>query len=161
MSKIQQALDALESQKSKLLDALDQERSRKQFECKACGKMHAINKCDVIQTHWYTSPHGCTGGDYWSQGELHIICPVTGIGNRLLTRSEYWVPWNKRSHYAHNAADQFSRMYKHLFKSVKDTYRDSDFGDGYQYINTYYIDEHHKKFGIDVGYDKDGNPTRK
>ena len=70
---------------------------------KGCGQALEIGELEYIQTHWYTSPHGCSGGDYWNQGEGQFICPHCGHCNRLYDRPEI-------------------EDLKHLFKSVIDTY---------------------------------------
>jgi hypothetical protein len=149
MSKIQEQLDALSKERDKLLDALDKEHANKQIRC-ICGKMHRIKNCEAIQTYWYTSPHGCTGGDYWNEGELRFVCPDDPeVINRLLFSSSYAVPYDKREHYAHNAEDQFKRKYKRLFKSVTDDYDKDHLG--IRAVN-YYIDHNHAKFSIDIGF---------
>lgn len=50
---------------------------------KGCGALHPIGELTYIQTHWYVSPHGCTGGDYWNEGEGAFVCPSCGHRNRL------------------------------------------------------------------------------
>ena len=55
---------------------------------KGCKAWHAIKDLVYIQTHWYTEPHGCTGGDYWSEGEGQWICPACGHRNRLYATPE-------------------------------------------------------------------------
>jgi transcription initiation factor IIE alpha subunit len=42
-----------------------------------------------IQTHFYVSPWGCTGGDFWKQGEGQFDCPKCGYKNRLYDRKEF------------------------------------------------------------------------
>lgn len=55
---------------------------------KGCGAWSKINTLTYIQTHWYTAPHGCTGGDYWNQGEGQWICPECQHLNRLYNSPE-------------------------------------------------------------------------
>ncbi len=55
---------------------------------KGCGMGHEIRNLDYIQTHWYESPYGCTGGDMWHQGEGNFICPHCEHRNRLYDRKE-------------------------------------------------------------------------
>lgn len=50
---------------------------------KGCGALHEIGKLTYFQTHWYVSPHGCSGGDYWKRGEGQWLCPGCGHRNRL------------------------------------------------------------------------------
>jgi hypothetical protein len=55
---------------------------------KHCGTMLPVKDLTYIQTHWYTEPYGCTGGDYWNQGEGQFTCPVCGALNRLYERPD-------------------------------------------------------------------------
>lgn len=143
-TKIEQRLEEIEKEKSTLVAALKKQKALKQFKC-GCGKMHRIKDCKVIQTHWYTSSSGCSRGDYWNEGELRIICPDTYVRNRLLFDT-YDVEWEKRSHYDYNAGKQFSRIYKELFKEVIEDYST----DKSNWVNNYYIDINHEKFGLCV-----------
>lgn len=52
------------------------------FKCAACLALTPISEMEYIQTHLYTAPRGCTGGDYWSRGEGMIPCPKCGVENR-------------------------------------------------------------------------------
>lgn len=53
-----------------------------------CGMGHKIKDIVYIQTHWYTPPRGCTGGDYWNAGEGNFVCPSCGCRNRLYNRPD-------------------------------------------------------------------------
>ena len=53
-----------------------------------CGRMTQVRKLIYIQTHWYVSPHGCTEGDYWKEGEGQFDCPKCGNRNQLYDRPE-------------------------------------------------------------------------
>jgi hypothetical protein len=120
-------------------------QSRKMFKC-SCGKMHQIKQCAVIQTHWYTRPSGCTGGDYWNAGELRIICPTTQVRNRVMFKLRSEIEWNQREEYRYNPAHQFSTLFVDLFKEIIEDY-DDDKG---ATANNYYFDQNHKKFGIKI-----------
>lgn len=127
------------------------ERSRKKFKC-SCGKMHIINKCTVIQTHWYTPPRGCCEGDHWNVGELQILCPTTGVRNRVMFNN--WdTDWSLRGSYDFNPELQFSRNYKDLFKEVVDEHDGGGSGKSHSY-NNFYFDKNRKKFGIYIGIQK-------
>lgn len=46
--------------------------------CTECGSKHALGNFGFVQDHWYTSPHGCTEGDYWNMSKTevcHLVCP--------------------------------------------------------------------------------------
>ena len=70
---------------------------------KGCGHLFPVKVLTYIQTHWYTEPYGCTGGDYWNSGEGQFICPNCGHKNRLYASPEV-------------------TALKHVFKAVEDVY---------------------------------------
>ncbi len=73
--------------------------------CDRCKSSHTIGSLVYIQTHWYTAPFSCTGGDYWNQGDGEWDCPTCKIVNRLFKQPEIM-------------------KLKHLFASVRDCYCD-------------------------------------
>jgi len=72
---------------------------------KGCGAGFYIDELEYIQTHWYESPYGCTGGDNWHQGEGQFICPKCAHRNRLLNRQDI-------------------ESFKYKFKAIKDEYNE-------------------------------------
>jgi len=96
---------------SNLMASIATEQAKKEnilrettYECAACGQTNAIKDTVFIQTHWYVSPHGCTGGDYWKQGEGQCDCPKCGARLRLYN------------------APQLTNL-KRLFKEVKEEHK--------------------------------------
>ncbi len=140
-------LAELELEAKKLRAKIDVERANKTILC-GCGALHKVKDCDAVNSMYYVPPSGCSEGAYWTYQEKHVVCPVTGHRNRLLYSSKYRVPWERRSDYAHSAEMQFNRMYGHLFKSQKEECK----GTSYKWWNSDYVDKHHDKFGIDIGY---------
>lgn len=53
-----------------------------------CGMALEIGELIYIQTNWYVRPYGCTGGDYYKQGEAAFVCPKCGGRNRLYPKPE-------------------------------------------------------------------------
>ena len=53
-----------------------------------CGQTSKIKDLTYIQTHWYVSPSGCTGGDYWNEGEGQFKCPHCDQTNRLYNKPD-------------------------------------------------------------------------
>lgn len=53
-----------------------------------CGALLPVKNLTYIQTHWYTEPYSCNGGDYWNEGEGQFACPECGAINRLYERPE-------------------------------------------------------------------------
>ena len=83
---IESARVNLESAKQQLAAAqreYDGVRAAAHIQCCRCNNDYPISTQEYIQTHWYTSPHGCTGGDYWNEGEANWICPGCGFRNRF------------------------------------------------------------------------------
>lgn len=60
-------LNELCSQEKTLLE-------RKKIRCPRCKTYHTISKTELYQEHYYVSPHGCTGGDYWNTDEIGFLC---------------------------------------------------------------------------------------
>lgn len=139
MSKLEEKLQDLEEQQEKVERQIDRERSHKKILC-SCGERHRICDLSAIQTYWYTSPHGCTGGDYWNSGELNFICPATEIRNRLL----FSVRWDESRNFDKNPEHQFKRYYSHLFKEINDEHGESSD----RFFNNYDVDNHRKKFSL-------------
>ena len=120
--------------------ALAEERSRRTILC-SCGKRHKIKDLELLQTHWYVEPHGCTGGDYWNEGEVQFICPMGGTRNRVMFDDNH-LHWSERG----RTALAFAGLYKRLFKSVADVYaRDES-----PFYNNYYVDQHRERFELPV-----------
>lgn len=63
-------------------EAFEEQNRNTLVQCQICKKLHQISSLVYIQTYWYVSPHGCTGGDYWRQGEGRFKCDC-GHLNRL------------------------------------------------------------------------------
>lgn len=122
MQKLQERLSKAQAEVEKAKQAIVNARARKRIRCASCKDSHAINQLDAIQTHWYTSPHGCMGGDYWNAGEIHFICPNTGVRNRILFHGNI------------DVERKFRSMYGRLFKHVEKEYED---GQGYSFVNNY------------------------
>lgn len=79
---IKARLKELSAEQDTLHDQLDEIKARKTLKCQKCGKRTQVKKLTLIQTHWYVRPYGCTGGDYWNEGEKQFDCPKCGFRNR-------------------------------------------------------------------------------
>ena len=55
---------------------------------KGCGANQRIKDTTYLQTHWYETPTGCTGGDMWHRGEGRWVCNRCGKENRLYDKPE-------------------------------------------------------------------------
>lgn len=174
MVSLEAQLEGVNEKKAEILGKIEGRNSRKKIKCAVdeCGKLHIINKLTLLQTHWYTQPHGCTGGDYWNSGEMQFICPDTKIRNRIMI-SNYDVPLEDRDKYENDPESQFSRNYRDLFKEVIDVHehKSNTYGRDYEtwsrgrkkldnsevselidldarYVNNHYVDKNRKKFGL-------------
>ena len=76
-------LDAAEKLKAAAQAKLDAVQDTAKIACCKCKQRYLISTQEYIQTHWYTSPHGCTGGDYWNSGEGQWICPGCSFKHRF------------------------------------------------------------------------------
>lgn len=143
MKSIEAQLDELESKKQLLLEQLKTKRSNQLFRCVCCNKLHKFKTCDGLLTHYYVAPYGCSYGDYWEESGLWIICPTTGIANRLLFNN-CDVAYEHRKKYENNPEAQFKKMYIPVLKRVKNVYRDNEV----PYINTDWFDQNRKRYGL-------------
>lgn len=151
MPTIEQKLELLKQQEQKLLKALDAKRASKKFKC-VCGSTHRISECEAVQSYWYESPHGCAGGDSWHSDSLYIVCPFSGVENRVLfddTDLEY----NVRSQYKNNTEAQFKDMYTKGFKAVNSRY---DSKKPTRWANNFYFENNRKYFSLRVKAGKKG-----
>ena len=68
---------------------------------KGCGNKFFIKNITFLQTHWYETPSGCTGGDTWHGGEGQWECPCCGHRNRLYKKHEI---------------EELKNLFKHIIK---------------------------------------------
>ncbi len=85
LAKVELVRQGLRAEQAK---ALGRKTCTSAFRDIGCGKKFQIHTLVYIQTHNYVSPYGCTGGDYWKQGEGQFECPECGARNRLYNRPE-------------------------------------------------------------------------
>lgn len=142
-----EARSAVDEARAKLATAeseLRAVRARRKILC-ACGKRHAIGKLKLLVTHWYTAPHGCTGGDYWNEGEWQFACPVNDTARNRLLFDDYGVEYDKRSVVGVAAEPTFKSIYRGLFASSANVYDDDA---GANFYNNYYADQHREQFEL-------------
>jgi hypothetical protein len=138
---IERDLKTLAKQKIGLLKCLDEARANLTIQCN-CGGYHKIRDLKAIQHHYYTAPHGHTGGDYWSDSNMSFLCPKDESYYQRLLFDNYDVDCKLRGHFDHNPEMQFKRFYRHLFKEqMKESEKMS-------FVNSYYVDKNRKKFGL-------------
>lgn len=113
--------------------AVREHRALKTIRCRACANYHAIKDMRLIVTHWYVSPYGCSGGDYWDEGEWHAVCPTTETRNRLLFNDRY----EDRKTIGKGAEVTFKHIYRGLFKESQNEYKD---GPPSHSVNNYDVD---------------------
>jgi hypothetical protein len=140
---IRKQIKELDARRKALIEQLSMERSRKKFRCACCNSMHAIKDCDVIQTHWYSDG---TYDGHWREGELHIICPTYPDRKNRVMFGHHGVPYENRRDYDYSAEQQFSALYKRLFKSVTDDYERDHRG----WLNLDYFDENRARFHLNI-----------
>lgn len=142
---IERDLKDLDRKELALLAALDEARGNITIQCN-CGSYHKIRQLKAIQSYYYTEPHGCTGGDYWSQTTLSFLCPKDESYEQRLLFDNYDVRWELLHHFDHDPEMQFRHWYKELFREVVDG-RDKEYS-RMGSINSYYVDKNRKKFGL-------------
>ena len=113
-----------------------------------CGKSHKIAEMDLIIPQKWQSNRGYEDG-YNYDGDLHAICThESTLANRLVFETRYDIDYSLRSDPRFNAGMQFKQLYTNLFKSV--TRPDECDVTFTRWGNNTYIDDHHKKFEIDI-----------
>lgn len=140
-------LENLYSQQKALMN-VHESKPKTKFKC-GCGKQHMLKDCIGIQTHWYTRPHGCIGGDYWNRGEFQIVCPKTDHKNRIMF-DDWDVPYEDREKYEYDTEAQFISEYRNYFKEIIEDY-DEDTRSSW---NNYHFCKHRKKYGLVEKYRK-------
>lgn len=103
---------------------LDAHRQARTIAC-ACRAAHPIGELALIITHWYVEPHGCTGGDFWREGEWVFACPRTGARNALHF-NDYDVAYEARGTIGVAAEPTFKALYRRLFASRVDEHLHTD-----------------------------------
>jgi hypothetical protein len=92
LAQIEKKLEAVELVRKGLLAEQAEALGRKIVTCtnncwgEGCGKKTQIRSLVFIQTHYYVTPHGCNGGDYWVDAEGQFDCLKCGHRNRLHNR---------------------------------------------------------------------------
>lgn len=75
---LQIAQEALEEAKLKLKRATGARR----WKCPSCRVWSRLDSLEVEVVNFYVVPHGCSEGDYWTEGsqpDFHVACPVCGV----------------------------------------------------------------------------------
>lgn len=126
-------------------EALADHRASRRIKCATCDKSHPINKLMLVVTHRYTGPHGCTGGDYWSEGDWCFVCPATGLRNRFLF-NDYDVDYEKRLDPGVAGAPAFKQRYQKLFAKRLDVHEEDH--QKPPSVNNEYVDQHRELFEL-------------
>lgn len=89
---------------------------RKTIEC-VCGGEHRFADLEKIIIQHYREPYGCTGGDYWYDGEWNYVCPVKNKRVRILFcgNAELNIDWEA----AQKLEARFHRLYRNAWKAEK------------------------------------------
>ncbi|MBU1567757.1 MAG: hypothetical protein KJ630_19295 [Proteobacteria bacterium] len=103
--KLTKRLDKLNAKKEKVTSRVAVICESNHAHGKGCGAGFYIDELEFIQTYWYESPYGCTGGDNWLPGEGQFECPKCGHRNRFLERQDI-------------------EAMKYSFKSIVDEHKD-------------------------------------
>lgn len=140
--KIKDKILKLEEELESARNDLKNVRSRRKILC-YCGEFHKIQDLIVIITHFYIEPYGCTGGDYWKEGEWQFSCPSTNKINRIMF-NDYSIPYKERFDINTAAEPTFKFIYKNLFKSIKKLHDIENKGD----YNNYFVDQNRKLFEL-------------
>jgi hypothetical protein len=135
-------------QLAKALAELADERRRRTIKCGSCPDSHAIGDLHLLVTHFYIEPHGCTGGDYWKEGEWQFVCPATKAINRIMF-NDFDQDWKERDTIRVAAEPTFKWIYRSLFKSHEDVHRHESVGRSeMKWCNNYDVDRRRADFEL-------------
>lgn len=73
----------IEAQIAALKDKIAEVQRSRLLVCHHCRGQSVISTLTYIQTFYYVSPRGCSGGDYYMPSEGRYTCPRCGELNRL------------------------------------------------------------------------------
>ena len=63
---------------SELEKELAEVKRNHRWQCPECSRKTRVRDIDLIESQWYESPYGCTGGDRWRHGGFKFLCPKCG-----------------------------------------------------------------------------------
>ncbi len=112
LEEIEKKLEKVELTRKELKAEQAKALGRRQITCTTnhgdggCGARFQIGSLTYIQAHYYVSPYGCAGGDYWNQKEGGFDCPKCGYRNRLYT-------------YDRNEFQELKRYFKEIVDELK------------------------------------------
>lgn len=101
-------ISQLNKQIEKLKKKKDSIISDKHLKCVKCKESTQIKNLTLAVQEYYVEPHGCTGGDYWDEGEYptyYTECPKCKCNNRH---------WNEKT-----AKWKLVNNYRDYFKKEK------------------------------------------
>lgn len=144
INQIKSLLKTLDSDRLKLVAQLKEARSNQTFKC-LCGKYHKIKDTNVVITEGWSQGSGYEDGYSYDKAFFAVCTADKEIHNRFLYSSYFKIDYNKREDFS--AQKQFEYTYKELFKNVTKIDEDKF---NCKWGNNTYIDDNHKKFGIDI-----------
>lgn len=105
-------------------------RGARELQC-GCGVEHAIAELELLVTQYYHRPHGCSGGDYYTDAGWQFQCPDEPKIRTWIRFDDWRVPYEQRNDAAVAAQPAFEGMYRSLFKSRRDVQQDYEDGIAY------------------------------
>jgi hypothetical protein len=108
--------------------------------CRArkCGQSSLLSSVVLVRTHWYTPPHGCSGGDYWTAGERNLICPKCSVRHRMIAQDPQPPDYYDYSHEKQRKIDAARKVvmereyqisagidFRQIFDNIIDAYKDA------------------------------------
>ena len=89
---LQQQISAKNDELSMLRIELTVAQGEEYYQCGGCLKRTRVKNLVAISKHYYVTPHGCMGGDYWRFSEFVIFCHKCNAGMRILDKGQSsWV----------------------------------------------------------------------
>jgi len=135
---------AMETELNRLSDAFDERvrivRGEHTWPCRICDESSKFKDITIYSTQWYTSPHGCTGGDYWNINDEEVVwqCGLCESVNRMLFQSWYDNKPASLPRKKIKTLEPFMRRFERSFKDRK-VLNGHFCSNGFRSYNNYYM----------------------
>lgn len=113
IQRINDTIAELKKEKERIL-------GRQIWKCPVCNRGTQLKNLNLIIMEFYVSPHGCTGGDYWTPGkepEYKIHCPKCDYDIREVKSNGCGVGYNTKGIFSKKRWKLIHKNHK-AFKAV-------------------------------------------
>lgn len=87
---IEKRIKALEKELELCKSSLVTAQGDEYFFCPHCTQRTKVSGTTIVREHFYISPHGCTGGDYWRFNHYLVVCEKCSAVNKVIADSDLY-----------------------------------------------------------------------